>query len=124
MSAISEIAGQGELASGVQVKIYCALKAILCARCGKEIAGRELFTRHVLEKSRLPLSPRCRVCVPFRLLAENKQGSPLLRSLLDAEHADHSAHAPPASPPATETEKKFLSRLGPALARVRRNRSR
>lgn len=124
MSAISEIAGRGELASGAQVKVYRALKAILCARCGKEILESELFTRHMLEKSRMPLSPRCRKCVPFRVVPETGADSALLRSLLDAETLETRAPTNADAQAPTETEEKFLSRLGPALSRVRRSRSR
>ncbi|HVF48951.1 MAG TPA: hypothetical protein VNA19_02615 [Pyrinomonadaceae bacterium] len=124
MSAISEIAGRGELASGAQVKVYRALKAILCARCGKEISETELFTRHMLEKSRMPLSPRCRKCVPFQLVPETGADSALLRSLLDAETRATNTHTRADAQAPSETEEKLLSRLGPALSRVRRNRSR
>lgn len=127
MSAISEIAGECELASGARVKVYTALRAILCARCGKEITAGELFTRQAVARTNLPLSPRCRACVPFRLLPTNeqaRQASPLLRALLDAQGPDPSTgNAPQTVEPETEIEEKFLSRLGPALARVRRKRS-
>jgi hypothetical protein len=58
---ISEIAGQGTIADGSTVKLYRALRTLLCEKCGAEIREGTLFTRWpLLMNQAMPIMPHCR----------------------------------------------------------------
>jgi len=117
---ISEIVGTARLKTGEVQSAYRALRQLLCARCGNVIKTDDYFTRKPLSGISIPLSPRCRACVPFELtLVEEaeKKTSELLKSLLTPDEKETIKTRSD-----EETEEKFLSRLGPALEKTRRKK--
>ena len=129
MNAISEIVGEGDLSDGERAQVYRALRTLLCARCGAEIATDSLFTRHSVKGIGLSIMPQCRKCAPFTLRQDKKEKSALLEALL-VEEEPGSAKRVIAPAPARQSvaaqeeskraEEKVAQRLGPALRRGRR----
>ena len=130
---ISEIIGRAERDEGGSTEAYRALRALLCATCGANIAEGTLFTRRKVKGIGLRIMPQCVKCAPFILQAEKKEKSELLRSLLTEQPADSSkrASATPradsASDAQSSSKEKSLNdevrrRLGPALRRGRHGR--
>lgn len=122
---ISKIVGEALMKSGDVQPAYLALRQLLCARCGKVINSGDYFTRKPLPGVAISISPRCQDCAPFELrpVDENqpsttKERSGLLKSLLESDKQQ------PVSASTTDekVEEKFLSRLGPALEKTRRNK--
>jgi hypothetical protein len=124
---ISEIVGRGDLDEGRSTEVYRALRALLCATCGAEIAEGVLFTRRRVKGIGLRIMPQCPKCAPFTLQADRKEKSALLRSLLGEQPADASKQAGASSESAAQAQAKAKNvdeevrrRLGPALKRSRR----
>jgi hypothetical protein len=124
---ISKIVGEARMKSGDVQSAYLALRQLLCARCGKVINTGDYFTRKTLSVSPIPISPRCQDCAPFELhiadenkRAATKEKSGLLESLLEGDKQKSDASSTKETD--EEIEEKFLSRLGPALEKTRRNR--
>ena len=122
-TGISEIVGEALLKSGETQSAYRALRQILCAGCVKVINKGDYFTRKHLSVISMPISPRCRECVPFELhlFGENendtkKEKSKLLSDLLDNNESETTKDKTKSE----ELEEKFLSRLGPVLEKTRR----
>lgn len=118
--AISEIVGDGEAEGGAPCVVYRALRRLLCEACGSVIGEGELFTRRQVPGQRLRIMPRCRRCAPFTPEGEGAKRRP---GLLDALML---SRPPAAQTPTTSDPEKVAEaverRLGPALARGRRNR--
>jgi hypothetical protein len=126
---ISEIVGRGNLNEGRSTDVYRALRTLLCATCGGEIAEAMLFTRRRVKGVGLRIMPQCPKCAPFTLQADKKEKSALLQSLLAEQPADSSKRSIASSEAATQAQAKAKSvdeevrrRLGPALKRSRRGR--
>lgn len=129
--AISEIVGRADMDEGGSTQVYRALRSLLCATCGAEIAEGSLFTRRRLKGIGVRIMPQCRECSPFTLQADRKERSALLRSLLAEQPTDSArqtkAPARDNSENVSQTqneEKKNVAeavrrRLGPALKRGR-----
>lgn len=122
---ISKIVGEAVMKSGDVQPAYLALRQLLCARCGKVIHSGDYFTRKPLPGVAISISPRCQECSPFDLrtmdenqLAPTKEKSGLLKSLLEGDKQESVS----SSNSDKEVEEKFLSRLGPALEKTRRNK--
>lgn len=119
---VSEIFGEGRTAQGDAVKVYRALRPLLCEKCGREITEGALFTRWPIAQQLVRIMPRCRACVPFDEMEEKKEeqpSSPLIRELLGAE--------PTGAPAQEKSSKKEVAsaieeRLGPTLRWTRRTR--
>jgi hypothetical protein len=119
---VSEILGEGRTAQGDAVKVYRALRPLLCEKCGREITEGELFTRWPIAQQRVRIMPRCRTCVPFEEMEEKKEeqpSSPLIRELLGAEPAVETAQEKPSK---QEVASAVEERLGPTLRWTRRTR--
>lgn len=117
---ISEIFGEGVGEGGRRLKVYRALRKLLCSACGASIASGTLFTRKEIEGVGLRVLPRCAACDPFELEADKpKSESELLRNLLAPETETRDEIEKPRAIPRADVE----SRLGPALSRARRNRN-
>src|ERR1044071_10068007 len=95
---ISEIVGRGDLAEGRSTEVYRALRALLCATCGAEIAEGVLFTRRRVKGIGLRIMPQCPKCAPFTLQADGKEKSSLLQSLLAGQPGDSSKKSGASSP--------------------------
>jgi hypothetical protein len=126
---ISEIVGRGELDEGRSTDVYRALRSLLCATCGAEIAEGALFTRRKVKGIGLRIMPQCAKCAPFRLQADKKERSSLLQSLLAEQPAGSSRQAGGSNETDAQSEAQAQSvdeamkrRLGPALKRSRRER--
>jgi hypothetical protein len=126
---ISEIVGRGDLDEGRSTEVYRALRSLLCATCGGEIAEGVLFTRRRVKGIGLRIMPQCPKCAPFTLQAERKEKSSLLRSLLGEKSTDSSRQAGASSEADSQAQAKAESvneevrrRLGPALKRGRHGR--
>jgi hypothetical protein len=126
---ISEIIGRGDLGNGRSTEVYRALRSLLCATCGAEIAEGVLFTRRRVKGIGLRIMPQCPKCAPFTLQADRKEKSALLRSLLGEKATDAPGQASASPEVDTEVEAKAKSigeevrrRLGPALKRGRHGR--
>ena len=107
--------------AGVRVPVHRALRRILCAECGATIEEGELFTRWPLPgAAHLYAMPKGECCAAFNFASDELEKSPLLRALLAAP--------PPVKNPrqelSDEMRQAFQARLGPALARLQKNRSR
>lgn len=129
VNAISEIVGEGELSDGTREKVYRALRTLLCATCGAEIAEDLLFTRRNVKGIGLSIMPQCRKCVPFTLRQDKKEKSALLQTLLGEERPDSSksasmpmnvSQANSSPQEARNIADEVKRRLGPALKRGRR----
>jgi hypothetical protein len=96
----------------IRAAVYRALQELTCSPCGKIIREGELFTRKAEPASGLPLVRLCRGCAPFTT------GDGLLDALLAPSRSEESR--PTAAP--GDAREKIMSRLGPALAAVRRRR--
>lgn len=119
---VSEIFGEGRTAQGDAVKVYRALRPLLCEKCGREIAEGELFTRWPIAQQLVRIMPRCRTCVPFDEMEEKKDeqpSSPLIRGLLGVEPASETAQEKRSQ---KETASAIEERLGPTLRWTRRTR--
>ena len=122
---VSEIVGRAELDEGGSTQLYRALRALLCATCGNEIAEGALFTRRKVKGIGISIMPECAKCVPFTLQAGKDKKSALLRSLLaEQPPADSSKQRDVTSDAASQAKEKKLDeeirrRLGPALKRGR-----
>ena len=118
-TGISEIVGAGSGAEGGRVKVYRALRQILCARCGAAISEGELFSRRPYQgqASGLRILPQCRECAPFKMQGDEGARSELLDALLTGTGESSSERVEPQKGAAVEAVEK---RLGPALRRVRR----
>ena len=132
LEGISEIVGRADLAEGRVTEVYRALRSLLCATCGAEIAEGALFTRRRVKGIGVRIMPRCAKCAPFTLREGKKEKSALLRALL-AEPLDSPARrgadkrASSETAPESQEKEKSLDeevrkRLGPALKRGRRGR--
>ena len=124
---ISEIVGRGNLDDGRSTDVYRALRPLLCATCGAEIAEGALFTRRRVKGIGLRIMPQCPKCAPFTLRAEGKEKSALLRSLLAEQPADSSGRPNTSSEADSQAKaqgarEEVRRRLGPALARGRNKR--
>ncbi len=118
---ISEIAGRGILADGSTVKLYRALRMLLCEKCGAEIKEGTLFTRWPLLGQAMPIMPHCRQCTPFELQesATRRERSSLISTLLASAREQVETDASPHSEKISEA---IEQRLGPALKRTRRHK--
>jgi hypothetical protein len=125
---ISEIVGRAERDEGGSTEAYRALRPLLCATCGANIAEGTLFTRRKVKGIGLRIMPQCAKCGPFILQVEKKEKSELLRSLLTEQPADSSKSASATARDAQSSSKeKSLNdevrrRLEPALKRGRHGR--
>ena len=124
---ISEIVGRAELDEGRSAQLYRALRSLLCATCGAEIAEGLLFTRRRVKGIGVSIMPECSKCAPFTLHDNQDKKSALLQSLLAEQPA---ASSKPASDPASQSQAKekqldeaVRRRLGPALKRGRHKRT-
>jgi hypothetical protein len=124
---ISEIVGRGQLDEGRSTEVYRALRALLCATCGTEIAEGLLFTRRRVKGIGLRIMPQCPKCAPFTVQADRKEKSALLQSLLAEQPGDSSKRAGASSESEAQAQAKAKNvdeevrrRLGPALKRSRR----
>ena len=118
--AISEIVGDGKSAGGEPCVVYRALRQLLCEASGSVIREGELFTRRLAPGQRVRIMPRCRGCAPFIPEGDGAKRRP---GLLDALIQSHPLAAPwpmPSDP--GKAAEAVERRLGPALARGRRNR--
>lgn len=123
---ISEIVGRVVLDEGQSAQLYRALRSLLCATCGAEIAEGTLFTRRRVKGIGVSIMPQCQKCAPFTLEAGKKEQSTLLRSLLAEQPADSSKREDVSTDSASQAENKEKNldeevrrRLGPALKRGR-----
>ena len=123
---ISEIVGRADLDEGQSTRLYRALRSLLCATCGVEIAEGTLFTRRRVKGIGVSIMPQCQKCAPFILQADKKEQSALLRSLLAEQPANSSRRDDASSEAAAQAEDKekhldeeVRRRLGPALKRGR-----
>jgi hypothetical protein len=113
---VSEMLGDAMTAQGKEAKVYRALRALMCERCGGRIAEGELFTRWPIAEQLVRIMPRCRGCVPFEF---NEQGenkphtSPLILELLSGPRQDEQDEAE--RPSQRDIECAIEERLGPAL---------
>jgi hypothetical protein len=126
---ISEIVGRAALDEGQSTRLYRALRSLLCATCGAEIAEGTLFTRRRVKGIGVSIMPQCPKCAPFTLQAGKKEQSALLRSLLAEQPADSSKQEDVSTASASQAEAKEKNldeevrrRLGPALKRSRSRR--
>ena len=122
---ISEIVGRAALDEGQSTRLYRALRSLLCATCGAEIASGSLFTRRTVKGIGVSIMPQCRKCAPFTLLTGQKEQSALLRSLLadPAKPEDvSSGGASRAEGKERNLDEEVRRRLGPALRHGRGNR--
>ena len=124
---ISEIVGRGELEEGRTTDVYRALRSLLCATCGAEIAEGVLFTRRRVKDIGLRIMPQCQKCVPFKLRPDKQEKSTLLRSLLAEQPEDSSRRTgisdeADSQMKAQSVREEVQRRLGPALKRSRRER--
>ena len=118
--AISEIVGDGKSAGGEPCVVYRALRRLLCEACGSVIREEELFTRRPAPGQRIRIMPRCCSCAPFIPEGEGEKRRP---GLLDALIQSHPLVAPwPTPSDPGKAAEAVERRLGPALARGRRNR--
>lgn len=116
---ISETSGEALLADGTSVKLYKALRPLVCAACAGSIKEGELFTRSKL--AGLPLAPRCYRCAPFKMKAESAgTKSALLNALLDTSYASKSGSQTATATEQIRVRREMEKRLGPALRRARR----
>ena len=130
---ISEIVGDGNLASGGSAQVYRALRSLLCSTCGAEIAERALFTRRRVKGIGVSIMPQCAKCAPFALQSSRKEKSALLRSLLAEQPADSSSRkdvkdvsseaASTSQAKEKDLDEEVRQRLGPALKRGRHKRT-
>lgn len=137
-SGISEIIGQAVFGDGTRGTAYRALRPLWCASCSNIVAEGDAFTRERQAGQGLRLWPRCQACVPFALETTAKQTrSSLLQNLLTP-----TAPRQPTVPTRDETPRTkndarqpvrdarqkaaeaMRQRLGPALERARRSRTR
>lgn len=118
---ISEIAGRGVLADGSAVKLYRALRLLLCEKCGAEMREGTLFTRWPLIGQTMPIMPHCRQCTPFDLQESEtrRERSSLISALLSSRREPAGEEAVPDREKISEAVEQ---RLGPALRRARRPR--
>ena len=133
LEGISEIVGRADLAEGRVTEVYRALRSLLCAKCGAEIAEGALFTRRRVKGIGMRIMPRCAKCAPFTLREGKLEKSALLCALLTepldaSEHAGaHESASFEISAKAQEKEKRVdeevRKRLGPALKRGSRRRT-
>jgi hypothetical protein len=119
-SSISEVVGRTEDPLGKGVAVYCALRSLICAKCGADIKEGELFTRRKL--GGINISPHCSKCYPFKLQPQNRSDSSLLRSFLDAPTTGNSSDRTRSLPDRQAIAKEVERRLGPALAFSRKRR--
>jgi hypothetical protein len=129
--AISEIVGRADMDEGGNTQVYRALRSLLCATCGAEIAEGSLFTRRRVKGIGVRIMPQCRKCSPFTLQADRKEKSALLRSLLAEQPTDSTRRTGGTARDNSENvsqlqneEKQNIAeavrrRLGPALKRGR-----
>ena len=124
---ISEIVGRAALDEGQSTRLYRALRSLMCATCGAEIAEGTLFTRRRVKGIGVSIMPQCPKCAPFTLPAGKKEQSTLLRSLLAEPTSDSSKREGVSTASASQAEDKEKNlkeevrrRLGPALKRSRR----
>lgn len=120
---VSEIVCEGVTPQGDAVRVFRALRPLLCEKCGGQIAEGELFTRWPIAQQLVRIMPRCRACVPFEpkaLEEEEKQpSSPLIRELLNPDGAAETHQAKASS---QEVKRAVEERLGPTLRWTRRTR--
>jgi hypothetical protein len=118
---VSELLGDGLTTQGVSVKVYRALRSLLCERCGGQITEGELFTRWPIAEQFLSIMPRCRACVPFEFAerCETPGRSPLIKELLSQPGEAEDATAKASQ---QDVERSIEKRLGPALRWTRRPR--
>jgi hypothetical protein len=115
---ISEFVAEGRATGdNTEVRVYRALRTLLCTRCGKEIEVGSQFTRKLMQG--IYLTPQCERCVPFTLKPPRKgKKEELLDSLLNLSE---SIKAQPAKSitksPSPEAREAADKRLGPALSR-------
>jgi hypothetical protein len=113
-NGISEIIGSGVLAGDDQlVKVYRALRPLLCSGCVCLIQEGDLFTRRKLQG--INLMPRCRQCSPFELNHASGRGEDLLDALLRPEAKKSSANVKQ-----QEAIREMEKRIGPALLLAKR----
>ena len=117
---ISEIFGEGVNAEGGGVRVYRALRRLMCSACGATIPENSLFTRKRLPSLGLRIMPRCRECAPFELRSSDAepQRSQLIENLL----APAGEKPQPDEKPSRKTNAEIESRLGPALSRAGKKR--
>ncbi|MDT4896189.1 MAG: hypothetical protein QOH25_1266 [Acidobacteriota bacterium] len=123
---ISEIVGRAVLDESQSTRLYRALRSLLCATCGAEIAEGTLFTRRRVKGIGVSIMPQCPKCAPFTLQSSKKEQSALLRSLLTEQPIDSSKREDVSSEDASHAQAKekhldeeVRRRLGPALKRGR-----
>lgn len=127
---ISEIVGHAELVKGGSTEVYRALRSLLCATCGTNIAEGTSFTRRRMKGIGLRIMPQCAKCAPFILQPDRKEQSALLQSLLTEPRPNSSSRSNTAmrvdsandaqSPPEGKNPNdEVRRRLEPALKRGR-----
>jgi hypothetical protein len=125
---VSEIIGDGMTAQGASVKVYRALRTLLCERCGGQIAEGEIFTRWPIAQQLLRIMPRCLACAPFELQEQDKTPthpprSTLLTELLNTtRQSDETAAGSSQSDVRRDVGSDIEKRLGPALRWTRRSK--
>ena len=100
------------------MKVYRALRELLCDRCGQQIKEAELFTRWPLVNQTMHLLPRCRKCLPFEL-EEPKKGSALISKLIEPTPQ---AEVKEGHWNQQENQDAVENRLGPVLRWIRRSK--
>jgi hypothetical protein len=126
-TGISEIVGDADLKGGARTQVYRALRELLCATCGVQIAEGSLFTRRRVKGIGVSIMPECSKCAPFTLQSSKKEKSALLRSLLSERPAASSGNTVDSSKTDSEAiakekniDEAVRRRLGPALRHGRR----
>ncbi len=115
---ISEFVAEGRATGDdSEVRVYRALRTLLCTRCGKEIESEALFTRKLLQG--IYLTPQCEKCIPFTLKPARKgKKEELLDSLFNlSESIKSQPSRSTAKSPSPEARQAAEKRLGPALSR-------
>jgi hypothetical protein len=116
--AISEVVGRAKTHGGEEVSVYRALRELMCASCGRDIACADLFTRRKL--GGVSILPRCRKCAPFIWPDKKGSGSELINSLLVSTEEGESRTTRPEPAYSEKIARAVERRLGRALARTRR----
>ena len=115
---ISETHGEALLTDGTSVKLYKALRPLVCATCAGSIKEGELFTRSKLQG--LQIAPRCERCSPFKLKPlSTGSNSALLKSLFEPSPASKSRSQSATATEQVRVRREVEKRLGPALRRSR-----
>jgi hypothetical protein len=121
VKGISEIVGEADGADGSRVRVYRALRQLLCAACGGTIREGGLFIRRTLPGYGMQLLPRCRGCEPFTPPGDAGLHLALIESLFTppAQEAETEVRRPTRR---EELDEAVMKRLGPALSRSRKGK--